>query len=186
MRIITIDLWLLKLKYTAFCIRTLHLSVISVMIIGIMLAILEDWHFLQLVLRNGIGLCYERPTHIKRCFIDCSLGKMEGRPKLVGSSRLSSFLQGTFLWEFPGCWNVVLARKLYICIIIVPGRLCSGDNRSVANASHFCSPGSSATWVQFTERTHSYWLNSLLLKITWGMASFYSLTLIKLSQPTRV
>ena len=26
-----------------------------------------------------------------------------------------------FLWEFPGCWNV-LARKVYICIVIVPGR----------------------------------------------------------------
>ena len=28
-----------------------------------------------------------------------------------------------FLW---GCWNVILARKVYICIVIVPGRLCSG------------------------------------------------------------
>ena len=31
--------------------------------------------------------------------------------------------------------------------------MCSGDNRTVANASHSCSPGSSATWVQFTEST---------------------------------
>ena len=47
----------------------------------------------------------------------------------------------------------MLARNVYICIIIVPGRLCSGDNRSVANASHSFSPGSSVTWIQFTEST---------------------------------
>ena len=35
------------------------------------------------------------------------------------------------------------------------------------------TPGSSTTWVQFTESTHSYWLNFLLLKITLGMASFW-------------
>ena len=26
--------------------------------------------------------------------------------------------------------------KVYICIIIVPGKLCSGDDRTVANSSH--------------------------------------------------
>ena len=61
-----------------------------------------------------------------------------------------------FLWEFPGCWNVVLARKV---IIIAPGRLCSEDNRTVANASHSYSPGYSSP------KSHSYWLSSLLLKI---------------------
>ena len=75
----------------------------------------------------------------------------------------------------------MLASKVYICIIMVPGRLCSGDNRSVANATHSCIPGSSATWIQFTESTHSYWLNSLLLKVTLGMASVSSMTLIKVS-----
>ena len=39
-----------------------------------------------------------------------------------------------FLWEFPSCWNVMPARKVCICIIIVPGRLCIGDNRTVENA----------------------------------------------------
>ena len=53
-----------------------------------------------------------------------------------------------FLWEFPGCWNVVLARRVYICII-VPGRLCSGDNRTVAK---LCFPFL-LIWVQFTEIT---------------------------------
>ena len=53
-----------------------------------------------------------------------------------------------FLWEFPGCWNV-LARKVCICIN-VPGRLCSEDNRTVTK---LCFPFL-LTWVQFTEITH--------------------------------
>ena len=46
-----------------------------------------------------------------------------------------------FLWESLGCWNVVLARKVYVCIIIVHGRLCSGDNRSGINSvtPHKCA-----------------------------------------------
>ena len=66
-----------------------------------------------------------------------------------------------FLGEFPGCWNVVLARKVYICIVIVPGRLCSGDNRTAANASHCCSPGYSSLkshsyigWIFFVANDH--------------------------------
>ena len=84
-----------------------------------------------------------------------------------------------FLWEFPGCWNFVLARKVNICIIIVPGKLCSRDNRTVTNAYHSCSPGYSSL------KSHSYWLNSLLLKINWWMASFSSSS-IKFSQLTKV
>ena len=37
---------------------------------------------------------------------------------------------------------------------IVPGRLCSGDHRTEANASHSCSPGQ----LQFVEITHSGWI----------------------------
>ena len=38
-------------------------------------------------------------------------------------------------------------------------RLCGGDNRTVANASHSCSPGYSSL------KSHSYWLNSQLIML---------------------
>ena len=53
------------------------------------------------------------------------------------------------------CPNIPVVRWLLtysICITIVPGRLCSGDNRTVANACHSCSPGYSSL------KSHSYWL----------------------------
>ena len=59
----------------------------------------------------------------------------------------------------------MLAGKVHISIITAPGRLCCEDNRTVANASHSCSPGYSSL------KSHSYWLNSLLLKITLEMVS---------------
>ena len=44
--------------------------------------------------------------------------------------------------------------------------LCSRDNRTVANASHSCSPGYSS------RKSYSHWLNSLLLKIPEGWRPF--------------
>ena len=43
----------------------------------------------------------------------------------------------SFLVAEMSCWQ----ERSNFCIIIVPGGLCSGDNRTVANASHSCSPG---------------------------------------------
>ena len=54
--------------------------------------------------------------------------------------RLSSLHLGSSSLSVSKLLKCLLARKVYICIIIVPGGLCSGDNRTVANASHLCSP----------------------------------------------
>ena len=59
---------------------------------------------------------------------------------------------GYLLWEFPGCWKVVLAKTDYIVHHHCPGRLCSGDSRTME-----CFPFL-LTCVQFMENTYSCWL----------------------------
>ena len=65
---------------------------------------------------------------------------------------------GYLLWEFPGCWKVVLAKTDYIVHHHCPGRLCSGDSRTME-----CFPFL-LTCVQFMEHTYSCWLKFFVVR----------------------
>ena len=150
--------------------------------------------FIEVLLWNQELHCYQVlcKVTIANCFKDISAQTL-GLSASKHGFRVSTVLHWVvccvgwvhscwvhFLWELPGCWNVMLARKAYICIIIVPGRLCSGSWRQQNCGKCFLCL---LTWVYTVHWNHTViWLNSLLLKITWGMASFSSLMLIKLSQ----
>ena len=71
----------------------------------------------------------------------------------------------TIPWEFPGCWNVLLAGIDYWrTIMIVFGKLFLEETTELNSGQQFCS--------QFTESTFSCSLKFFVVKITWGIARF--------------
>ena len=66
-------------------------------------------------------------------------------------------LETTELWQMLPileCLGTVHWLNSLLCIIIVPGTLCTGDNRTVANASHSWMPGYSSLVEFFVVRDH--------------------------------